>query len=149
MQLPIVTGQYRAVDDAELRFSPSGVAVSRVRAVASSRKFNKETQEWEDADKFWVNITAFKKLAENTAESVVKGTLINVIGRIRTEEWEDKDGNKRSSAAIIADTISLALDFDPAKPMRAERAASRAQDPGGGEDPWAAGPHEASSEPPF
>ena len=66
MALPTVTGEFRVVEDPELRFSPNGVAVGTVRLVASSRKKNEQTDEWEDDKILWVTGTAFKQFAEKT-----------------------------------------------------------------------------------
>lgn len=145
MPLPTVTMQARVVDDPELRFAPSGVAVAKIRCVASSRRKNKDTDEWEDGDKFWIWVTCFKQMAENVAESVTKGQLINVVGKIKTDEWEDKDGNKRSAPSMIADTIGPALDYDTAKVTKVQRSGAGGA-PAAEQDPWAA---PAADEPPF
>lgn len=145
MTLPSISMQARVVRDPELRFSSSGTPVVKVRCVASARKFNKETNEWEDGDKFWIDVTAFKRLAENVAESVTQGALINVTGRIRTDEWEGQDGSKKSAPSIIADSVALALDFDAARVVKVERRGA-SSDPGAGQDPWAAG---GTEDPPF
>lgn len=143
-RLPTITMTARAVRDPELRFSAQGVAVVKIRCVASGRKFNKDSNEWEDGDKFWIDVTAFKRLAENVAESVTQGTLINVVGTIRTDEWEGQDGTKKSAPSVIADSISLALDFDAARVMKTER--RQAADPEPDRDPWTTG---GGAEPPF
>lgn len=143
MPLPQITLQCRAVDDPELRFAPSGVAVAKIRCVASGRKFNKDTNEWEDGDKFWVWVTAFKRLAENVAESVEKGHLLTVVGKLKTDEWEDKETKeKRSAPSVVADSIAVALDYDTAKVNRAERAGGGGA-PAAEADPWAAPAGEA------
>ncbi len=112
--LPLITMEGRVVADPELRFAPSGTAVTRMRMVASSRKKN-EAGEWEDDKTFWITVTCFKKLAENVAESIVKGDLVNVTGRIQTDEWE-KDGQKQTAPSVIADTVSLSLAFRTVTP---------------------------------
>lgn len=121
--LPVVSMEGRVVADPELRFSPNGVAVGRVRLVASSRKKNEESGEWEDDKTCWITVTCFKKLAEHVAESVVKGDLINVTGKLQTEEWES-DGQKRSATVMVADTVAKSLAFAPipvaAKETKAE-----------------------------
>lgn len=125
--LPSITGTFRVVAEPDLRYSPSGVAVATVRAVASRRKKNEQTGEWEDASSCWVRLKSFKQMAENTAESLQKGDLINVIGRIETEEWEDKDGNKRTSINVLCDSLGPALDFNPATVQRSERGSGKTQ----------------------
>src|SRR5690348_6113573 len=97
--LPIVTGEFRAAADPNLRFAPSGTAVCDVRAVASSRK--KQGDEWVDDKTCWVRLTGFKRVAENMAESIEKGDLITVTGKVSTDEWEDKEGQKRTTVNIV------------------------------------------------
>jgi single-strand DNA-binding protein len=118
----------RVVADPELRFAQSGTAICRMRLVAADRRLNKQTDEWEDADTLWMDVTCFKQLAENVVESVVKGDLVIVTGKIRTEEWEDRDsGAKRSKVALIADTVSASLQFRVIPHGEARRTAPAAQ----------------------
>lgn len=112
--LPVLSMEGRVVADPELRFSQSGMPVLRLRIVASSRKKNDETGEWEDDKTLWMGVTAFRKLAENCAESLAKGDLVLVTGRLQTEEWE-KDGEKRSEVRLLADTIGPSLAFKTAQ----------------------------------
>lgn len=110
--LPRITLEGRAVADPELRFGQSGTAICRMRLVAADRRKNDQTGEWEDSDTLWMDVTCFKQLAENVVESVVKGDLVVVTGKIRTEEWEDRDsGGKRSKVSMVADTVSASLQF--------------------------------------
>lgn len=111
MSLPLVTIEGRVVADPELRFSPSGIAVGSFRMVSSSRKKNPETQEWEDDKTLWMGVTAFKHLAENVAESVAKGDMVVVTGRIYTDEWTTPEGEKRTAVKLNADTVSVSLQF--------------------------------------
>lgn len=148
MALPTITMECRAVDDAELRFTPSGMAVAKIRCVASSRKKVNEggEEKWVDDKTCWLDVTAFKQQAENVAESVTKGTQLIVRGRLVTESWDDKEtGAKRSKVTCLADDIGVAVRFDPVKVMKAERAAGPAAEPT--DDPWAA--PSGAEEPPF
>lgn len=155
--LPTVQGEFRVAAEPSLRFSPGGMAVGSFRAVASSRK-KTDDGEWVDDKTCWVTVTGFRKIAENMAESLEKGDLVVVVGKLQTEDWEDKEGVKRTSMNIIADFVGPALTFIPAKPMRTERSSggqsggqssgSRTQD----EDPWATAPSSSggqAEEPPF
>jgi single-strand DNA-binding protein len=147
MYLPRVEGEFRVVTDPELRFSPSGVAVAKARIVANTRKKDEATGEWAD-DKFcWLNLTAFKKMAENFVESAEKGSLITVSGRIETRDYETREGEKRTSFDLIADNIGVSLTWDAAKVQKAERAAASTTGTAPAEDPWAAQPQ--GDEPPF
>lgn len=156
--LPKVVGEFRAADDPNLRFAPSGTAVCRVRAVASSRKKD-DNGEWKDDKTAWVDLVGFKRLAENMAESIKKGDLITVEGRLQVEDWEDSEGNKRKSVNVVLDTIGISLAFNSAESKRSERSnsgsSSGSSNSGGGferrtepdqNDPWGSAP---SDEPPF
>jgi single-strand DNA-binding protein len=150
--LPSVTGEFRCGADPELRFAPSGVAVCKVRAVASSRK--KVNDEWVDDKTTWVNLVGFKRTAENMAETLAKGYLVTVTGRLQVENWEDNEGNKRTSVDVILDSIGPSLSFVAAKVQASERSSTGSGGSGGGggsspdEDPWAA-PTGQTEEPPF
>lgn len=154
--LPYINGEFRAAADPELRFAPSGVAVGKIRAVASKRKKN-ENDEWVDDKNCWVNVTCFKQLAENIAESIQKGDLFVVSGTIETDDWEDRDGNKRTSINVIANNIGPSLAYATARVAKTERR----QNDGGGQrqatrstsrddnDPWGTSSNDDSGEPPF
>jgi single-strand DNA-binding protein len=110
------------VTDATLRFSPSGMAISEFRVVADKKKKDDATGEWVDDKVCWLSVVAFKKMAETAAETCLKGKLVTVTGNLQTEDWEDKDGNKRQSYKVIADNIGLSIAFQPAHWVSAERA---------------------------
>lgn len=151
--LPRITMECRVAAEPELRFSNSGVAVCRLRVVAADRRKNDQSGEWEDGDTLWMDVTAFKQLAENVVESVTKGDLLVVTGKIRTEEWEDREsGAKRSKVAMIADTVSASLQFrvlPHAGETHARRAPAPAQQAYQGGDPPNPWGGQADSDPPF
>lgn len=146
--LPTVTMECRAAADPDLRFSQTGMAVAKIRCVASSRKKVTEggEEKWVDDKTCWLDVTCFKTQAENVAESVTKGTLLVVRGRLVTEQWDDKEtGAKRSKITCLADDVAISLQFNPAKSMteRVERTGASAP----AEDPWASSA--SGEEPPF
>lgn len=150
--LPIVHGEFRVAADPDLRFSPTGVAVGKMRAVASSRKKN-EQDEWVDDKACWVYLVGFKKVAENMAESFQKGDLVTVVGKVNTSDWEDRDGNKRTSIEVVVDSIGMAVTWDAARSLKAERSSGGGQrqqsSSSADEDPWATGGGGQSDDPPF
>jgi single-strand DNA-binding protein len=153
MSLPTLSGVARLIDDPELRFSPSGVAVCKVRLAFNSRKLNKQTNEWEDGDVFFVDGTVFKTEAENVAESLQRGTEVAVTGRLKTRRYETREGEKRSVVELAIDGIGTTLRYATAKVQKMERSGgSTSREPA--EDPWAssvpAGTNTGlSDEPPF
>lgn len=149
--IPEISGEFRLVDDPELVFTPSGVAVAKGRIVANSRKFDEETKEWKDDKVCWLRFVAFKKVAENIAESLTKGSLALISGRLQTEEWEVKEGEnagqKRSAYTIIVNTAGPSLAFKPARILdNPERSSAPASGPPS-DDPWQSPP--SDDQPPF
>jgi len=100
----------RVVADPELRFAATGVAVGKFRVVASNRKQN-EQGEGVDDKTLWLNVTCFKQLAENCAESLRKGDIVSVTGKLQTDEWQNEQGEKRSQIVLIADSVAASLRF--------------------------------------
>lgn len=154
--LPTVFGEFRVVADPELRFTPSGKAVGNVRLVANSRKKN-EAGEWVDDKVVWLNGTIWEQPAENMVESIEKGSLVEVRGRLETREYEDREGNKRQSFDLLLDSITPSIKYATAKVTKVERSGGTSGSSGGGaaapaappEDPWASVTPAASDEPPF
>jgi single-strand DNA-binding protein len=110
--LPRITLEGRVVAEPELRFGQSGTPICRMRIVAQDRRFDKQANDWVDGDTLWMDVTVFKQLAENCVESITKGDQVVVTGKIKTEEWDDRDtGQKRSKVAMVADTVSASLQF--------------------------------------
>ena len=141
--LPAVSFEGRVVADPELRFSPSGVAVCKIRTVSSSRK-RQDDGSWVDDKTCWLDVTCFKQTAEHVAESLQKGDLVTVTGRVQTDEWTSPDGEKRSKIVCVADSVAASLTFRsvPHGAGRVERSSEAAT-----ADPWVA--VSADSDPPF
>lgn len=136
MSLPTMTGIGRLTADAELRFAPSGTPVAKVPLAFNQRKKD-DNGNWVDGDVFFVTGTLFKKAAENAAETYEKGMEVVVSGRLKTRQWEDNDGQKRSMPELIIDAIGPSTSFATAKVEKNAREGN-----GGGrsatqDDPWA------------
>lgn len=142
--LPKVVGEFRAVTDPTLRFTPAGMAVTEFRVVADKKKKNESTGEWVEDKVCWLTVVCFKKQAENVAESVVKGTLVTVSGNLQTEAYETKEGEKRQSYKVIADNVGIALTWEPAKTVAVARS-SAPQEAGG--SPWETAPAAGGGQP--
>ena len=87
--------------DPELRFTGSGTAVCNLR-VASNRVYRNSVGN-EVKEVTWMNVAVFGKNAEACAKYLQKGSRVQVTGRLQTRQWEDKDGNKRSTTEIVAE----------------------------------------------
>lgn len=110
----------------EMRFTPSGIAVSKF-TLAVDRSFANADGERE-AD--FIDIVAWRKLAETCSQHLDKGRMVAVTGRLQIRSYEDAQGTRRKAAEIVADNVRF-LD-SPKKAAPGEAA------PGEGETPQTA-----------
>lgn len=89
----------------EMKYTPNGLAVTRVSIAVSNDKYNETTKEWEDKTD-WLPLVFFGKLAERVDSKCGKGAKVVVEGVIRADEYE-KDGVKQKSFSFIADNLVI------------------------------------------
>lgn len=90
--------------DPELRYTPKGMAVAKV-GLAINRNWTTESGEKKE-DVTFVDIDCFGRLAENLAQYMRKGLPIMAEGRLKLDQWDDKQtGQKRSKLGVIAENI--------------------------------------------
>jgi single-strand DNA-binding protein len=92
--------------DPETRYMPNGDAVCSFTTATSETWKDKTTGEKREQTE-WHNIVAFRKLAEICSQYLTKGSLVYVSGRIKTEKWQDKEGNDRYTTKIYADEMKM------------------------------------------
>lgn len=95
------------VDDPELRFTPSGVAMAKI-ALAVNRRWRGQDGEWQEQTSFFRG-TVWREQAETVAESLQKGTRVIVSGRLEQRRWETDEGENRSVVEIQIDEIGPSL----------------------------------------
>ena len=88
------------VEDPELRFTPSGVPMARLR-FAVNRRWRDQSGEWQE-DTSYLNGTVWREQAESVAESLQKGMRIIVTGRLEQRSWETQEGDRRSVVEVAA-----------------------------------------------
>jgi single-strand DNA-binding protein len=106
--------------DPELRFTASGQANTTFGVAVNRRWQNRQTNEWEEQVSYF-NVVLWRELAENSAESLSKGTRVIVTGRIEQRSYETQDGDKRNVVEIIADEVGPSLRWATAQVQRSER----------------------------
>ena len=91
-----------------LKFSNDGKPRFAFSVAEGHRRFNKQTNEWEDTGTTWWAVTVFGTDAENLADVIAEGKkqLVTVAGRSSTREYEH-NGEKRTSLDVIADHVGL------------------------------------------
>ena len=92
--------------DPEMRYTPDGLAITNFSIATSDTWTDKMTGDKREKTE-WHRIVAFRRLAEICGEYLSKGKQVYVEGKLQTREWEDKDGSKRYTTEIIADTIQF------------------------------------------
>lgn len=91
----------RLTRDPELRYTPSGVAVTRF-TVAVNRRFANQNGERE-AD--FINCVAWRGLAENVANYTRKGSLVGIEGRLQVQSYENQEGRTVWTTEVVADDV--------------------------------------------
>ena len=107
------------VEDPELRFTGSGVAMANIR-VAVNRSWRDQSGEWQERTSFFGG-TLWREAAENAAESLQKGMRVIITGRLEQRSYETKDGEKRSVTEIRADELGPSLRWAQAQVERISR----------------------------
>jgi single-strand DNA-binding protein len=91
--------------DPELRYTQNGQAVVNFTLATSENWTDRNGERQERTE--WHRIVAFAKTAELCAQYLSKGRTVYIEGRIQTRDWEDKEGNKRTTTEINANTVQF------------------------------------------
>jgi single-strand DNA-binding protein len=91
--------------DPEVRYTPDGAPVANFSLATSEFWTDKSGTRQEKTE--WHNIVAWSKLADLSKRYLTKGRQVYIEGRLRTREWDDKDGNKRRTTEIVASQMVL------------------------------------------
>lgn len=124
--------------DPELRYTPQGVAVCSF-SMATNEKRRDKSGELQDTTT-WFKITLWRQQAENAAKYLTKGSPVYIEGRLRIEEWTDRDNNNRYTLDVQATDMQFIG-------SRSDGAGGGGDYTGGGQDDFEthSGPPAASS----
>lgn len=124
--------------DPELRYTPKGTAIAKI-GVAVNRVWTNEAGEKKEEVTF-VDVDVFGRTAENVGQYMRKGRPILIEGRLRLDQWDDKQtGQKKSKLGVVAETVQFLGSAPgggeggsaPAAAPRAQRPAPAAAAPAG------------------
>lgn len=87
--------------DPELRYTPQGTPVCSFSMATNEKRRDRNTGEMID-NATWFRITLWGKQAETASQYLQRGKAVYIEGRLRTEEYTDRDGNKRTSLEVNA-----------------------------------------------
>ena len=133
--------------DPEMRYTPSGRPVTQFNVAVNQSTKNQQTGEWVEATD-WFRVSVWGDRAERAAENLRKGNKVFVEGRFKTREFEGRDGQKRTSLELTADSlVNLEKrnredgdgEFTTSAPPRPAGAAAPAGAAGGGSAPRGGG----------
>jgi single-strand DNA-binding protein len=91
--------------DAELRYTPQGTAVCNF-SVATTERRKDRSGELQDVTT-WFNVSLWGNRAETTSQYLNKGKLVFVEGRLTQREYQDRDGNTRTSLDVFATDVQF------------------------------------------
>lgn len=115
--------------DPELRTLNNGSNVVNFTIAASERRFNRDTNQWEDGDTLFLNCSAWDSshapLASNIASSLAKGMTVIAQGRLAQRSYQAQDGTQRTVVELRVDHIGPSL-------RRATAQVTRQQNSNGG-----------------
>jgi single-strand DNA-binding protein len=114
----VLTGNLTA--DPELRSTPGGTSVARLRLAVNTRRRNASTGGWEEKPNYF-DVTVWGAQAENCDRYLAKGRPVAVDGRLEWREFEARDGGKRQAVEIIAETVQFLGPASDQQPTSAAR----------------------------
>jgi single-strand DNA-binding protein len=91
--------------DPEVKYTQGGKSVAHF-SIATDETWKDQNGERQQKTE-WHNIVAWEKLAEICGQYLNKGKQVYIEGRLQTRSWEDKEGNKRYTTEIRADTMVM------------------------------------------
>jgi len=118
--------------DPEMRYTPSGQAVTQFTVAVN--RYYKDQQGERQEDTEWFRVVAWGQQAEFAAEYLRKGNKVYIEGRIQTRQWEGQDGQKRYTTELVANTIQN-LERRPRDDSGEAGGPPAARPPGGGRPP--------------
>jgi len=109
------------VADPELRFTPAGAAVANFRVASTPRRYNSQTNQWEDGEAMFLTCNVWRQAAENVAETLSKGMRIIVTGRLKQRSFQTREGENRTVFEIDVDEVGPSLRYATAQVNRNPR----------------------------
>lgn len=140
----VITGNLTR--DPELRSTPGGTSVCKLRVAVNSRRKDGQTGEWIDKPNYF-DVTVWGAQGENCSNYLTKGRPVAIEGRLDWREWDAKEGGgKRQSVEIVANAVQFLGSrdgagatngnggFSPASDVPADTSDFAGATAGGGED---------------
>ena len=92
-------------NDPEVRYTPSGAAVTTISVATTESWKDKDGNKQEKTE--WHRVVFFGRLAEIAGEYLRKGSQVYVEGKLRTNKWQDQSGQDRYTTEILANDLQM------------------------------------------
>ncbi|MEQ1849658.1 MAG: single-stranded DNA-binding protein [Candidatus Peribacteraceae bacterium] len=92
--------------DPEMRTTTSGQSVLTIGVATNERWKDRASNEMKERTEYH-NVVIWGELAQEVQRTIHKGSRVHVAGRVQTRSWETKEGQKRTTTEIVADTVTL------------------------------------------
>ncbi len=92
-------------NDPEVRYTPAGAAVTTISLATTENWKDKEGNKQEKTE--WHRVVFFSRLAEIAGEYLKKGSQVYIEGKLRTNKWQDKNGQDRYTTEILANEMQM------------------------------------------
>jgi single-strand DNA-binding protein len=115
--------------------SRTGDSWASLRVASSSRIFDRAEEKYRDGETVFLDVTCWRRLADNVVASLERGDSVVVTGRLRQRSYEDSQGVKHTVVEIIADAVAADLSRCPARLQRTSSAARDAREPAAEQPP--------------
>ena len=136
----ITTVVGNATSDAETRYTQQGLPVTSFTVAHNERKFNRQTQEWDEGEALFIRVNVWRDQAEHTGASVRKGMRVVVVGKIGMNTYTTKEGVEKSSLEMQADEVAVSLRYGTTTYQKAPPKGQRPQAAAVADEPWSPQP---------
>lgn len=141
--------------DVELRYTPQGAPVAQFKVAVNDRRFNSETNKWEDGDATFYRVSAWKQIGEHASETLAKGMEVIVKGKFTARNYTTREGVERTALEVTVNpgkgALGPSLMWMVGSMSKAQQ--SSGQQAARQQDPWNSAPQGGfsggDSEPPF
>lgn len=137
---PVITVYGNLTEDPVLRYTGSGDAVANLSIAMTPRSFDRQTNQWTDDDTIFMRGSVWRDQAANVAETLTKGMRVIATGRMKARDFQDKQGNNRTSWEMDIEEVGPSLRFATAIVNRVQGGGGGAAQGGGfGQQPQQGG----------
>lgn len=127
----------------EQRYTPQGKAVTNFNLAVNERRFNRDTNQWEDGDTTFYSVSVWGPAAENAAATLKKGMEAIVMGSFKARQYQTREGENRLSLDVTVTAGNGAVG-PSLRWVQGEMQRGQGSNPQGGQqaaqDPWNSAP---------